>query len=211
MATDAPGTPDTTTVLRTCPLCEATCGLVLDVRPPGPDGGAAIVRVRGDRDDVFSHGYLCPKGAALRQLDADPDRLRRPLVRRGGRHVEVDWDEAFAVVADGLAPVLAAGDRDAFAVYLGNPSAHNLSLLLYGRVLLQALGTRNVFSASTVDQMPKQVSCGLMFGTALSVPIPDVDRTDLLVLLGANPYESNGSLVTAPDVPGRLEALRARG
>lgn len=211
MATDAPGTPDTTTVLRTCPLCEATCGLVLDVRPPGPAGDAAIVRVRGDRDDVFSHGYLCPKGAALRQLDADPDRLRRPLVRRGGRHVEVDWDEAFAVVADGLAPVLAAGDRDAFAVYLGNPSAHNLSLLLYGRVLLQALGTRNMFSASTVDQMPKQVSCGLMFGTALSVPIPDVDRTDLLVLLGANPYESNGSLLTAPDLPGRLEALRARG
>ncbi|HEV7523615.1 MAG TPA: molybdopterin-dependent oxidoreductase [Acidimicrobiia bacterium] len=198
-------TNGTRTEYRTCHLCEATCGLELHL-----DGGT-ITLVRGDRDDVFSHGFLCPKGTALKQLEADPDRIRRPLVRRGDTFHEVSWDEAFEAIDAGLTPIRERYGPDALAVYLGNPGAHNLAGLVYNRALLQAARTKNVYSASTVDQMPKQVSAGLMFGGALTIPVPDIDRTDYLLVLGANPYASNGSLMTAPDVPGRLQALRARG
>jgi anaerobic selenocysteine-containing dehydrogenase len=201
------GTTDLTAVThRTCPLCEATCGLTVTVGP-GPDD----LSVRGDRDDPFSRGYICPKGVALGQLHTDPDRLRTPLVRRGAQWTEVGWDEAFAEAGRLLGTLLREHGRDSVAVYLGNPVVHNLGLGLYGRVLVQALGTGYRFSASTVDQMPKQVACGLMYGTELSVTVPDLDRTDYLLVLGANPMVSNGSLLTAPDLPGRLRALRARG
>lgn len=190
---------------RTCPLCEATCGLELHLE------GREISLVRGDRDDVFSAGFLCPKGTALKQLESDPDRLRRPQLRRGDEWTEVSWDDAFDEIERGLTPIIEAHGRDAVAAYLGNPSVHHLAGPIYSRVLLQALGTSNVYSASTVDQMPKQVSAGLMFGMMLTIPIPDLDRTDHLMILGANPFASNGSLMTAPDVPGRLRALRARG
>ncbi len=199
------GNGETRTVYRTCPLCEATCGLELRL------SGRDITLVRGDRDDVFSHGFLCPKGTALKQLEADPDRLRRPQLRRDDEWHEVSWDDAFAAVEQGITPILDRYGRDAVAMYLGNPNVHNLAGTLYNRVLIQALGTKNIYSASTVDQMPKQVSAGLMFGTVLSIPIPDIDRTDYLLMLGANPFASNGSLMTAPDYPGRLRALRARG
>jgi anaerobic selenocysteine-containing dehydrogenase len=196
----------TTTAYATCPLCEATCGLELTLA-----NGDGIAAIRGDADDVLSKGFICPKGAMLGALHEDPDRLRKPLVRRDGELVEATWDEAFAEIERRLPPLLEQHGRDAAAIYLGNPSAHNLATLLYGRVLVKALGTRNVFSASTVDQMPKQVSAGLMFGTILSVPVPDVDRTDHLIVLGANPLHSNGSLLTAPDMRGRLRAIRRRG
>jgi anaerobic selenocysteine-containing dehydrogenase len=173
--------------------------------------GEEIALVRGDRDDVFSHGYLCPKGTAIRGLEADPDRLRVPQLRRGDRWFDVSWDDAFAEIDTNLTRVIDTYGRDAVALYLGNPNAHNLAGLIYNRVLIQSLGTSNVYSASTVDQMPKQVSAGLMFGAALTIPVPDVDRTDYLLMLGANPFASNGSLMTAPDIPGRLRALRARG
>jgi anaerobic selenocysteine-containing dehydrogenase len=189
---------------RTCPLCEATCGLELHLEDE------ELTLVRGDKDDVFSHGYLCPKGTALKQLEADPDRIRRPQVRRGDTWHEVTWDEAFAEIERGLGPILEE-NRDGVGVYLGNPNAHNLGAIIEGRVLLQSLGSANVFSASTVDQMPKQVSAGLMFGAPLTVPVPDLDRTDYVLILGANPFASNGSLMTVPDVPGRLRAIRARG
>jgi anaerobic selenocysteine-containing dehydrogenase len=186
---------------RTCPLCEATCGLAIDVA----DG--RVERIRGDADDVFSCGFLCPKGVSLKTLHEDPDRLRFPLV--DGR--EASWDEAFTVVDERLRSVLDAGGADAVAVYLGNPTAHSYASLIYSRALIKALRTKNVYTASTVDQMPKQVAAGLMFGGGLSVPVPDVDRTDYLLVLGANPLASNGSLMTAPDMRGRLRALRARG
>jgi anaerobic selenocysteine-containing dehydrogenase len=193
------------TAIRTCPLCEATCGLRLQIDDD------RVVGVRGDDDDVFSRGYLCPKGALFGELEADPDRLRAPRVRRDGVLVETSWDEAFREVARRLRPIVADQGPDAVATYLGNPNVHNLSGQLYVRPLLKALRTRNIFSASSVDQLPKHVSCGTLFGDPLAIPVPDIDRTDLLVVLGGNPRVSNGSLWTAPDLPGRLTALRRRG
>ena len=193
------------THLRTCPLCEATCGLEITVR----DG--RVARIRGDRDDVFSHGFLCPKGSALTALHEDSDRLRRPLVREGSTWREVDWPEAFEVADRLVRTTLDRHGRDALATYVGNPNAHNISLLYYGRQLGRALATRNAYSAGTVDQISKQVSTGLLFGTTLSIPIPDLDRTSYLLLLGANPAASNGSLMTAPDAMGRIRRIVERG
>ncbi|HEX8997386.1 MAG TPA: molybdopterin-dependent oxidoreductase [Ktedonobacterales bacterium] len=200
-------TPATATRVSyiTCPLCEATCGL--EVTTSGRD----VLSIRGDREDVFSHGYLCPKAAALKALDADPDRLRAPMIREGERWREASWDEAWAEVERRLLPVIERDGRNAVAIYLGNPNVHNLAGLLYNTPLIRALRSRNLYSASTLDQMPKQVSSGLMFGDAFSIPIPDVDHSDYLLILGANPLVSNGSLLTAPNMRDRLRALRARG
>jgi anaerobic selenocysteine-containing dehydrogenase len=190
---------------RTCPFCEATCGLEIETE------GREVVSVRGDKDDVLSRGFICPKAHGLKQLHEDPDRLETPLVRREGELVEASWDEAFEEIDKRLSPIIAEHGKNSVAVYIGNPNAHNLSSLVYGPVWLRALGTQNIYTASTVDQMPKQVSAGLMFGTMLSVPVPDVDRTDHLLILGANPLVSNGSLLTAPDMRGRLRRIRERG
>src|SRR5215208_3108621 len=195
-----------TTHFRTCPFCEATCGLAVEVEADH------VLSVRADKEDVFSHGFLCPKGTGLQTLQEDPDRLTQPMIREAdGTFAPASWDEAFALIDEKLPPLLEQHGRDACAVYLGNPSAHSLGALLAGRVWLRALGSKNVYSASTVDQMPKQVSAGLMFGTILSVPVPDVDRTDHFLILGANPLASNGSLMTAPDMRGRIRAIRERG
>jgi len=194
-----------TTHFRTCPFCEATCGLEVETE------GREVVAVRGDAQDVFSHGFLCPKAFGLKQLHEDTDRLTAPLVRRDGELVDASWDEAFAEIERRLPPILADHGRNAVAVYIGNPAAHNLSSIIYGPVLLRALGSQNVYTASTVDQMPKQVSSGLMFGGGLSVPVPDVDRCEHLLILGANPLVSNGSLLTAPNMRGRIRAIRERG
>ena len=190
---------------RTCPFCEATCGLEVETE------GREVVSVGGDDQDVLSHGFICPKAFGLKQLHEDPDRLTTPLIRRDGELVEATWDEAFEEIDRRLTPLLAEHGRNAVAAYVGNPNAHNLSFLTFGPVALRALGSQNIYSASTVDQMPKQVSAGLMFGTMLSVPVPDVDRTDHLLILGANPLVSNGSLLTAPDMRGRLRRIRERG
>ena len=193
------------TEFRTCPLCEATCGLEITVR----DG--VVQRIRGDRADVFSRGFICPKGSTLKQLHEDPDRLRAPLIRRGEGHVEATWDEAFAEIDRRLNAIIAEHGPNSVGVYLGNPNVHALGSLFWTRPLMHALGSRNIYTASTVDQMPRHVSSGLMYGDANAFVVPDLDRTDYLLMLGANPYESNGSLATAPDWPGRLEAIRTRG
>ncbi|MFJ9246353.1 molybdopterin oxidoreductase family protein [Streptomyces sp. NPDC101776] len=193
------------TALRICPLCEATCGLTLTIE------GTRVTGARGDRDDVFSRGFICPKGASFGAVDSDPDRLRTPLVRRDGELREATWEEAFDAVAAGLRPVVERYGPNAVGVVLGNPNVHTMAGALYPQVLLGALGTRSVFTASTVDQMPKHVSCGLLYGDANAIPVPDLDHTDHLLLIGANPLESNGSLCTAPDFPGKLKALKARG
>ncbi len=191
---------------RTCPLCEATCGVTLRLEDEVP------VAVRGDDDDRFSRGYLCPKAAALPALHADPDRLRTPLVRGAdGELHPASWDEAFAVTIARLAAIKAAHGADAIALYLGNPAAHSLDLMTYGPALVRAVGTRQRYSASSADQLPKMVSAAAMFGGGLTIPVPDLDRTDRLMILGANPVVSNGSLMTAPDVKARLKAIRARG
>ncbi len=194
-----------TTATRICPLCEATCGLRLTLE----DG--VVTRVEGDREDPFSRGYICPKGATFGELAQDPDRLTSPLVRTEDGWQEVSLEEAFAVVAERLAAVAAEHGPGAAGCYLGNPNVHTAAGQLYLKPFVKALRTRHVNSASTVDQMPKHVSAGLMFGAAGSIPVPDIDRTDHLLLLGANPRMSNGSLLTAPDMPGRLDALRDRG
>jgi anaerobic selenocysteine-containing dehydrogenase len=195
-----------TTAFRTCPFCEATCGLELTL------DGEQVVKVRGDADDVFSHGFLCPKGVAIKALHEDPDRLRTPLLKQpDGSFAPASWDEAFAEIDRRLPPLLNEHGRDAAALYIGNPAAHGMTGLLYGRVLAKALGSRNIYTASTVDQRPKEIASALMFGGSLTIAIPDVDRTDHLLILGANPLASNGSLLTAPDLRGRLRAIQARG
>ncbi|WP_424528366.1 molybdopterin-dependent oxidoreductase [Sphaerisporangium viridialbum] len=194
------------TVHRTCPLCDAVCGLRLTL-----DDTGHVTSVKGDPDDPFSKGFICPKGASLGRLDEDPDRLRAPLVRKNGEWHEVSWDEAFQTVDQGLKSVIDAHGRDAVAAYFGNPTFHTMAGFMYRMPLSQSLGTRNIFSASTIDQMPKHVACGYMFGNPMAIPVPDLDRTDYLLVIGANPAESNGSLCAAPDFPGRLKALRKRG
>ncbi len=198
-------TDGTSVSFRTCPFCEATCGLEVTSR------GEEILRVRGDRDDVFSAGFICPKGSAIKQLDADPDRLRTPRLRTASGFRNATWDEAFSLIEERLFPIIQRDGPNAVALYLGNPNVHNMAGVLYNRVLARALRSRSVFSASTVDQMPKHVSSGLMFGHPDLIPVPDIDRTDYLLMLGANPYVSNGSLATAPDWPGRLQRLKERG
>ncbi|MGV0735497.1 molybdopterin-dependent oxidoreductase [Mycobacterium syngnathidarum] len=196
---------DTCTALRICPFCEATCGLTLTIS----DG--RVTGARGDHDDVFSAGFICPKGASFGELDNDPDRLSQPLIRRDGVLSESTWDEAYAVVTERLGAVIAEHGGASVGVYLGNPNAHTIAGSLYAPLIVKGLGTRQVFSASTLDQMPKHVALGLMFGSPVAFTVPDLDRTDYLVVIGANPMVSNGSLATAADFPGKLRALRKRG
>ena len=196
---------NTTTHHRICPLCEACCGLEIKVQDN------KVISIRGHEADVFSAGYICPKAVALKDLHEDPDRLRSPLVKRNGAHVAVTWDEAFAEIERRLPSILAAHGRDAVGLVAGNPSAHKLGLLTYFPKLARALGTKNIFSTSSVDQIPKQLASGLMFGTWLSIALPDIARTDLLLVIGANPLASNGSMWTVPDFKGKAKALQARG
>ncbi|MFD8130660.1 molybdopterin oxidoreductase family protein [Streptomyces mirabilis] len=205
MSRTSGATPDSRTALRVCPLCEATCGLTLTIE------GTRVTGARGDRDDVFSKGFICPKGASFGAADGDPDRLRTPLVRTDGELREATWQEAFDAIAAGLGPIVEQYGPHALGIVLGNPNVHTMAGALYPPVLLSALRTHSVFTASTLDQMPKHVSSGLLYGDANAIPVPDLDHTDHLLLIGANPLESNGSLCTAPDFPGKLKALRARG
>ncbi|HEV2990271.1 MAG TPA: molybdopterin oxidoreductase family protein [Candidatus Angelobacter sp.] len=190
---------------RICPFCEACCGLELTL-----DDGK-VTRIKGHAADVFSRGYICPKGVALKDLHNDPDRLRAPLAKRGGRFVEVTWDEAFAEIERKLLPIINQHGRNSVAAVLGNPVVHKTGLFLYVPRLIRALANNNLYTAATLDQMPKQLSSGLMFGDWLSIPVPDIERTDLLLILGANPMVSNGSLWTVPNFRDKAKALRARG
>jgi anaerobic selenocysteine-containing dehydrogenase len=190
--------------VRTCPLCEATCGLIVEVA----DG--AVTRIRGDRDDVFSRGYLCPKGSSLKGLYEDTDRVRTPLAKVDGEFRPISWDDAWRMVHERLRPIVDEHGKDAVAIYSGNPWSHNYETIIYTTMLYGAVG-RNRFAAASIDQRPREIVSSVHFGTRTAFPVPDIDRTDLLVLLGSDPLESNGSLATAPDWPGRLAALRARG
>ena len=197
---------ETTTHYRACNLCEAICGLAIEV------SGDEIRSIRGDREDPFSRGHICPKAVALQDVHTDPDRLRHPVRRMGdGTWKRLSWDEAFDEVGDRLRAVQKASGNDAVGLYVGNPSVHNWGSLIFGPPLSRALRTRNRFSATSVDQLPHHVAATLMFGHRLLLPIPDVDRTDFLLVLGANPVVSNGSMMTAPGFKRRLEDLKQRG
>jgi anaerobic selenocysteine-containing dehydrogenase len=193
------------THFRTCHLCEAMCGIAIDLE------GDRIVAIRGDKDDPFSRGHVCPKAVALQDVHEDPDRLRRPLRRTATGWEEVAWEAALDEAAARLAAVQRAHGRNAVAFYQGNPVVHNHGAILFGQLFQRSLGSRSRYSATSVDQLPQMLASLLMFGHQLMLPIPDVDRTDFLLVLGANPLVSNGSILTAPGIERRLKALRARG
>ncbi|MGB8646961.1 MAG: molybdopterin oxidoreductase family protein [Anaerolineae bacterium] len=190
---------------RTCNLCEAMCGLEIVMN------GEQITAIRGDKADPFSQGHICPKATALQDVYADPDRLKMPLRRTATGWESIGWDEAFDEVAANLKRIQTTHGPHAVATYLGNPNVHNLGSALVGPVLLRALHTPNHFSATSVDQLPHHVAARLMFGHQLVLPIPDVDRTDYFLIMGANPAASNGSMMTAPGIEKRLKAIRQRG
>ena len=190
---------------RTCSLCEAMCGLAVEASE------GEVRSIRGDVHDPFSRGHICPKGVALADIHADPDRLRTPLRREGSGWREIGWDEALDEAARGLAAVQRAHGRDAVAVYVGNPTVHNYGALLMTQVLHRALRSRARYSATSVDQLPHMLAALEMFGHQLLMPVPDVDRTLYFLALGANPLASNGSLLTAPGIERRLRGLKARG
>ena len=189
----------------TCTLCEATCGVVVTTR------GAEVVSIRGDQDDPFSRGHICPKAAALADIHRDPDRLRRPLRRDGSSWHEISWRDALDEAAGRLRGIKERFGHDAVAVYLGNPNVHSLGAMLSAPAFTRRLRTRNRYSATSVDQLPHQLAAFLMFGHQLLLPVPDIDRTQHLLIFGANPVASNGSLMTAPGVERRLRAIRDRG
>ncbi len=190
---------------RACNLCEAICGLEIVTQ------GGVVQSIRGDRDDPLSRGFICPKAVALQDVHDDPDRLKHPLRRTPRGWERVGWQEAFDETAARIKGIQRRHGRNAVSTYLGNPNVHNCGTLLFLTPLLRALGSRNRFSASSFDQLPHMVAAAMMFGHPFLFPIPDVDRTAFFVIMGGNPAVSNGSIMTAPDIKKRLQAIRERG
>ena len=190
--------------VSTCPLCEATCGILVETE------GREVVKIRGDADDPFSRGYICPKAAALQDLYEDPDRLRQPVRRTDSGWQKISWKEAFDEVAAKLKSTQSEHGNDALALYLGNPSVHNLGVMTIGSLYLRTIRTKNRYAATSADQLPHMLASQQMFGNQLRMPVPDVDRTDFFVILGGNPLVSNGSIMTAPNMKGRLAAIGER-
>ncbi|UTW07102.1 molybdopterin oxidoreductase family protein [Pseudomonas benzenivorans] len=195
---------------RACHLCEAICGLTIETQTE-PDGATRILSIKGDAQDSFSRGHICPKAVALQDIQNDPERLRQPMHRVGSEWQPIAWDEAFALVAERLGDIQARCGKNAVAVYQGNPSVHNYGLMTHSNYFLGLLKTRNRFSATSVDQLPHHLTSHLMYGHGLLIPVPDIDHTDFMLILGGNPLASNGSIMTVPDVEKRLRAIQARG
>ena len=193
------------TRVHTCMLCEATCGISVQVE------GGRVTGVRGDREDPFSRGHLCPKAAAIPDVMDHPDRIREPMRRVGDRWEPLSWDDALAEAAERITAIQRTHGRNAVGLYAGNPTVHGHGAILGIPLLSRALGGRSRFSATSVDQLPQMLAALEMFGHQLLLPVPDVDRTAFFLVLGANPIASNGSLMTAPGIAHRLSALRARG
>jgi anaerobic selenocysteine-containing dehydrogenase len=191
---------------RVCPFCESTCGVVIEVT------AGAIVNVRGDKDDPFSRGFICPKAYGLKELHDDPERLRRPLKRTPAGWREVSWENAYSEITECLLEVRKKHGKNAIGMYSGNPVVHDMAFL-YISILARALGSRRVFNPGAIDTLPKEVQTGLMFGGPFpaTVPVPDIDRTSYFLIVGANPAVSHGSLMTMPDAPGRIKGVIARG
>ena len=203
MSTEA---PETITTFRSCNLCEAVCGLAIE------HDGNQVISIRGDKDDPLSAGYLCPKGTALGDIHSDPNRLRQPMRKNAdGGFGAISWEEAFDLVEREIVAIRGRYGDDAVALYLGNPTVHNSGALIFQKFLKQALGTRNSYSATSVDQLPHHFAASLMFGHGLLIPVPDIDHTGHMLILGANPAASNGSLMTAPGIRERLRKIQKRG
>ncbi len=190
---------------RSCNICEAICGIEITV------DGDRHLDIRGDKDDPFSRGYICPKAVALQDIHYDKDRLKHPVRRTPQGWQRISWTEAFDEVAQNLKRVQAKYGRSSVATYLGNPNVHNYGALLFAPGFIRSLHTRNRFSATSVDQLAHHLSSYLMFGHQLLVPVPDLDRTKFFLILGANPAVSNGSMMTAPGMSRRLQEIRQRG
>lgn len=194
-----------TTVHRACTLCEATCGIRVTTE------GRSVLRIEGDPEDPFSRGHLCPKAHGLGEIQSDPDRLRTPMRRTDAGFVPIGWDEALDLAAERLAAIREVAGTDAIALYRGNPTVHDAQSILYWNVLQRAIPTKSQFSAGSLDTWPRWVQAGLMYGGFLHTPVPDLERCEYLLILGANPVVSNGSLMTAPGIKRRLGELRERG
>src|SRR6266850_3002653 len=190
---------------RSCNLCEAICGIEISVQ------ANQRLDIRGDKDDVLSRGYICPKAAALGDLHYDKDRLKYPVRRTPHGWQRLGWDEAFDEVAHNLKRIHRTHGKNSIATYLGNPTVHNYGAMLFAPGFIRSLHTRNRFSATSVDQLAHHLSAYLMFGHQLLLPVPDLDRTKFFLILGANPAVSNGSMMTAPGVSRRLREIRERG
>lgn len=190
---------------RNCNLCEAICGIEITVQAD------QRLDIRGDKNDPFSRGYICPKAAALQDLHYDKDRLRYPVRRTPHGWQRIGWDEAFEEVTQNLKRIHAKYGRNSIGTYLGNPTVHNYGAMLFAPGFIRSLHTRNRFSATSVDQLAHHLAAYLMFGHQLLLPVPDLDRTNFFLILGANPAVSNGSMMTAPGVGRRLQEIRQRG
>ncbi|MEM6804737.1 MAG: molybdopterin oxidoreductase family protein [Bacteroidota bacterium] len=190
---------------RTCNLCEALCGIEIHYE----DG--VVQKIRGDKADPFSKGHICPKAVALKDVYEDPNRLKQPIKKTVEGWEEISWEEAYDLVIEGIKSIQEKYGKDSVGVYQGNPNAHNLGSALFSPNFVRSLQTKNRFSATSVDQLPHHVVAQFMFGHPMSIPIPDIDRTDFMIIMGGNPLVSNGSLMTAPDFAGRLKALQKRG
>lgn len=192
-------------IYRACNLCEAICGLEIEI------SHTRIISIRGDHDDPFSRGHICPKAVALKDIHEDENRLRYPMKRVGNEWQQISWDEAFEFAATKIAAIQTANGNNAVGFYAGNPSVHNIGTLFNVPQLARALKTKSAFSATSVDQLPQQLTSLLMFGHQFMIPIPDIDHTDYFLILGGNPVASNGSMMTVPDVTKRLTDITKRG
>lgn len=189
---------------RTCNLCEAVCGIEIE------HAKGEILSIKGDKQDPFSRGHICPKALALKDVYLDKNRLKTPVKRVGDEWQEISWEAAFKEIGEKIKEIQTKHGRDSVAVYQGNPSVHNFGTLLNSGSLLKSLKTKNSYSATSVDQLPHHFAAWTMLGNPLLIPIPDIDRTDYFLILGANPLASNGSLMTSPDVINRLENIKKR-
>lgn len=196
---------DVKTHYRNCNICEAMCGLEIRYRD------TEVLSIKADKEDPFSRGHICPKAVALQDFYTDPDRLTAPIKRTGSGWEEISWEQAIAEISDKLRSIQAESGQNAVGVYLGNPNAHNFGNALVLPQFFKALGTKSRFSSASADQLPHHVASNYMFGSGMVIPIPDIDRTDFMLIIGGNPVVSNGSMMTAAGMPGRIKAVKQRG
>lgn len=195
----------TLTHYRTCNLCEAMCGLEIRVEE------GKVTKIEGDKNDPFSRGHICPKAVALKDIYEDPNRLKFPVKRMGDGWEQISWEEAFEEVVSRIIDMQAKHGKDSVGMYQGNPSIHNLGTSMNSPAFAKALHTKNLFSATSADQLPHHFAAWQMFGHPMLMPIPDIDHTEYMLIIGGNPIASNGSIMSVPDVANRLKAIQKRG